>query len=162
MRLHSQLKTPACDSSLGVRSGFWILDFDIWILKKTKLGDRDSHARPRPARARPARLAGHACASSPAHQKRRPSSGREHMRASQRPALRASAAHNGALTTRLSRMILAAWHIPHAARPQAPRTWRRMSEGLQRAQARAARDAIARLDALPHSARPVLSSLFLP
>ncbi len=28
MRLHSQLKAPACDSSLGVRSGSWILDFD--------------------------------------------------------------------------------------------------------------------------------------
>ena len=28
MRLHSQLKTPACDSSLTVQSGSWILDFD--------------------------------------------------------------------------------------------------------------------------------------
>ena len=71
--------------------------------------------------------------------KRRPSSGHEHIRASHHPALRASAAHDGAPTTLLSRMILAAWHKPHATHPQLPHTLRRALEGLQRAHACRAR-----------------------
>ena len=70
----------------------------------------------------------------------------------------ASATHDGALTTLLSRMILAAWHLPRAARPQAPRAWRRIAEDLRRAHAKHAMPHSARLGAHLHSARPILSA----